>query len=325
MAERIRKTAIDLDVDCTVLTLTRISKFRSIAKRLTHLFVDSYSPDIVIALEGGKHEFSKARKYAALTHGSDYYFSQHAKLPFAKVSHYDGFLVGFPDRGTLKTYYSCSEKNCNYMNWFSTCQNTSFNPPKNLNLFYCGSNMAGTSAGPDFMVLFSMLDQQGYLNVYGGKSQWHHTPNSYRGYIKHDGNSIIQTINQTGIALVLHAPDHFQGGTPTGKIFEAAAASSIIISDRHPFITKYFGDTVLYVDRGPGKEMFDQINEHVEWIRSHPEEATALAKRSHEIFVNQFTLEDQLKNLISLHENLSECKIDVKTPHEKAPDFSEAL
>ncbi len=311
MAERIRKCAIKLDLDCTVLTLSRISLFRSIAKRLTHLFVDTYSPNLIISLEGGKHNFSNAKKYAAMTHGSEYYFSTHSKLPFSKLAHYDGYLVSFPDKGTLKTYFSCSDKRCNYINWYTTCYSTSFIPPKNFNLFYCGTNMAQTNYGANFKLLFTLLDQTDYFNVYGHESQWRHAPKSYKGHIKHDGTSIIKTMNKSGVCLVVHSPDHFEGRTPTAKIFEAAAAGCVIISDRHPFVTEEFGDAVLYIDKGTGAEIFKQIEDHMRWIRENPEDARKLAQRAHEIFITNFTLEEQLKSLIALHENLPENK-DIK-------------
>lgn len=305
MAERIRKTAGSLDIECSVLTLSTISMFRSIAKRLTYLFVDTYSPDIIISLEGGKHSFSKAKKYAAMTHGSEYYFSEHSKLPFTNIAHYDGFLVAFPDKGTLKAFYSCSEKKCNYLNWYTTCPSTSFIAPKEFNLFYCGTNMANTSYGNMFKLLFSLLNHTDYFQVYGNEAQWLHAPNSYKGYIRHDGKSLLQTMQKAGVALVLHSPDHFVGGAPTARIFEASASSCVIIADKHPFILEHFGDSVLYVDHSSGSAMFEQINDHMEWIRSHPDEARSLARRSHDIFIENFTLEKQLKSLIALHETLA--------------------
>lgn len=309
MAERIRRASPHLNIDCRVLTLTQITRFKEIAKRLTHYFVNSFEPDLVLSLEGGKHEFTQAKKYAAMTHGSDYYFSQYSKLPFERLCHYDGYLVSFPDRGTLKSYFALSSHKCQYMNWYSTCSQTEFKPPKNRHLFYCGNNMANTSYGLLYKVLFSMLDQTGYLKVYGDKNQWLHTPKSYKGFIKHDGESIINTIHNCGIALVLHAPDHFLGETPTARIFEAAAASSIIITDRHPFIETHFKSSVLYIDRSSSKEMFDQINAHMQWINTHPKEAIELARKSHEIFTMNFTLEKQLNSLLFLHETIKKADL----------------
>ena len=314
MAERIRLTALKLNMECSVLTLTRISSFRAIARSLTHFFVNSYQPDFIISLEGGKHQFSGAIKYASLSHGSDYYFSEHSSLPFERLSHYDGFLVGFPDKGTLKTYFSCTNKLCNYISWYATCPETTFSPSTNFNLFYCGRNMANTSYGDKFKVLFSLLDQTGDLTVYGNKDEWQHAPRSYKGFVKHDGKSILNEINRCGITLVLHAADHYEGKAPTARIFEGAAASSVIISDKHPFVVEHFGDSVLYIDHSSSIDMYDQITRHISWIRENPLEATELARKAHKIFVTNFTLEKQLKNLIHLHENLTlekysqECK-----------------
>lgn len=318
MAERIRKTARKMDIDCTVLTLSRISKFRKIARRLTHFFVDAFDPDFVISLEGGRHSFTNAIKYVAMTHGSDYYFSEHPKLPFHTISDcYDGFLVSFPDKGTLKTSFTYEQDKCRYIRWFTTCPSTSYIPTKNFELFYCGTNMANTSYGARFKVLFSLLDKTDYFNVYGHPLQWQHAPRSYRGHIRHDGESIINTMHKCGISLVLHGPDHFIGETPTAKIFESAAAGCVIICDKLPFIVENFGDSVLYIDHKDGAEMFKQIDKHVRWIRENPDLAREKAKKSHEIFIEKFTLEEQLKSLIHLHEEITEEK--------EEPLFQEAL
>ena len=165
--------------------------------------------------------------------------------------------------------------------------------------------MANTNFGAKYKQLFSRLDKTHYFNVYGQKNEWRHTPNCYRGFIKCDGSSLLRTMHNCGVTLILHAPDHFLGGTPTGRIFEACAASTVIISDRHPFIEKHFGDAVLYIDQEKTSEgLFQQIDAHMRWIKSHPEEANNLAKRAHEIFISKFTLEMQLENLIKLHNQL---------------------
>ena len=154
--------------------------------------------------------------------------------------------------------------------------------------------------------MFSLLDQNDWLQVYGPEERWGFIPHSLKGMLPFDGISIRKAIQEAGIALVLHSSRHLGIGAPSARVFEAAAASAVIISDMHPFIMREFGGSVLYVDhRKNGEEMFKQIKSHMEWIRLHPEEAKELAYRSHKIFLEKFTLESELLKLSDFFEETS--------------------
>ncbi len=300
MAERIKLAGKSLNLECASFPLNHPLFFKRVFPHYKERFATLFHPDIVISLQGEKVCYPHSKHYIALTHGSNYYFHSNAILPVRQLMDFDGFLVSFPDQEKLLS-------NHNFIQWYSTCGKTEFAPPTHFRLFYCGLNMANTLFGTKYKQLFSRLDKAHYFNVYGKKNEWRHTPNSYRGFIKCNGETLLRTMNNTGVALLLHAPDHFCGQTPTGRIFEAAASSNVIISDRHPFVEKEFGDTVLYIDQDKSsEEIFQQIDGHMRWIQSHPKEAILLAKRSHDIFIKKFTLEKQLENLIELHKRLQE-------------------
>jgi glycosyltransferase involved in cell wall biosynthesis len=79
----------------------------------------------------------------------------------------------------------------------------------------------------------------------------------------------------------------------------------VIISDKHPFAEKYFGDSVLYIDTTKSAdEIFQAIDAHMQWILAHPEEAKELARRSHQIFCEQFTLEDFMRDILTLYDSV---------------------
>src|ERR1700690_3003057 len=106
-------------------------------------------------------------------------------------------------------------------------------------------------------------------------------------------------MRDAGIALVLHSQQHIEQKAPTGRIFEAASSGCVIISDRHPFVVNEFADSVLYIDDTQMADgLFQQINTHMQWISSHPQETEKMAQRAHSIFSKKFTLERQLQNLI---------------------------
>lgn len=304
MAQRIKCALRKLDVECDTLSLQPPFLLRRLFPHHIDQTIQRLQPDIILSLEGACKTPSHAKQYIALTHGSNYYFSPCSPYPKQSLQEASGFLTAFLEKTQLTQFLG---KSCEMLPWYTTCSSCSYKPIENFRLFYCGTNLAHTSMGQTYNQLFARLDRTGYFDVYGKREQWRHTPRSYRGFIKADGESILKIMHNTGVTLVLHAPDHFEGGIPNGKIFEAAAASTIIISDRHPFILREFGDSVLYIDQTQSPEkLFQEINSHMEWIRSHPEEARQKAESAHAIFSRKFTLETQLQELLSLHESAAQ-------------------
>lgn len=306
MAERLKCAAKKIGIECLAISLNSQDLIKRVFPIYANIALHKFKPDLILSLQGDEMDYKEAKHYVALTHGSDYYFSPRTTLSLQNIMQFDGFLVSFPDMEKLLTYANFVQKRCNTIRWYSTCAQTTFKPLKNFDLFYCGANMAKTPFGTKYKVLFSLLDHSGFLRVFGYKDEWRHAPNSYRGYIRSDGESLLNKMHDIGVTLVLHDPDHYIGGTPTARIFEAAAAGTVIISDHHPFVQKEFGDSVLYIDQNlRPEEIFAQISTYMQWIKQHPEEANKLAQRSHQIFLQKFTLEKQLLNLLDLHNTLS--------------------
>jgi hypothetical protein len=165
-------------------------------------------------------------------------------------------------------------------------------------LFYASLNW-DQRRGVGYVPLYRLLDETGYFDAYGPESCWEgKVKNSYRGLLANGCDELLKTAQKAGIVLVLHAPLHFNSGTPTARIFEAAAASAVIISDKHPFVQKHFGDSVLYVDQNADPtEMFRQIDGHMRWILANPKKAVELARRSHSIATEKFPLEREAEKI----------------------------
>lgn len=190
--------------------------------------------------------------------------------------------------------------------WFPSCMQTAFYQPNPKRLFYCGAHPATSANAVAMQKLFSLLDRAGYLDIYGTKKKWAYLEKSNRGPIDFDGTTILEAMHHSGISLILHSDYHFGNEIPSARIFESAAAGTVIISDKHPFIKEHFGDSVLYLDRHlSGEEMYAAVDKMVEWIWNHPHDAYQLAKKSHEIFTEIFTLEHQLERLKELREKSS--------------------
>lgn len=272
--------------------------------------IEEFEPDLIISLRDDRIFSSKFPNYLVLSGGGPEYYHWIND----KILKFDGILHASKAMGSLKIYMEAAGKKFFGICWYPSCAKTSYQELDPKKIFYCGFQWDTKRNGAEYRKMFSLLDGRGYLEVYGLPTLWEFTPNSRKGLLPFDGESITQAIKKSGIALVLHTTAHIEFGAPTSRIFEAASAGSVIISDKNPFIVENFGDSVLYIDGDKnGEELFQQIDGHYNWIINHPKEAEEKARRAHQIFVEKFSLEDQLLNLAALHEEILKEKENSKT------------
>lgn len=114
--------------------------------------------------------------------------------------------------------------------------------------------------------------------------------------------SLIERMNQYGIVLCTHSHFHVEASIPSSRIFEIISSGAIAISDKNPFVMKYFGNNVLYFDQtAPTEEIFTQIDNHVRWVQSHPKEAEVMARNAFQILQDNFSTEKFVNDAISLY------------------------
>lgn len=182
---------------------------------------------------------------------------------------------------------------------------------ENFRLFYIGVNwerLADKSrTDRRHGGLLECLDQTGRVDFYGVSKVWgielwkgfHH----YQGELPFDGGqSIIRTAHRCGVSLVLSSRQHRDSGLVSTRIFQACAARTVIISDDNPFIVEHFGDAVLTFEYAADpKTNCARIAELIAWIEAHPEGAMEKAERAHQIFVERFSMNHELENLLTRH------------------------
>jgi hypothetical protein len=67
-----------------------------------------------------------------------------------------------------------------------------------------------------------------------------------------------------------------------------------------------FGDCVLFIDADkPVEEIFAQIDAHVKWIHAHPEEAIEMARKSHQRFCDEFSLEGECEKILKFADEIA--------------------
>jgi phosphoglycerol transferase len=163
--------------------------------------------------------------------------------------------------------------------------------PPQLAIMYAGLHWDGSRHG----AIFRGLDGRIPLQLYGPPDAWSDRGASYRGDLPFDGVSVINAIRNAGIALCLHKAANREANCPSMRLFEAAAAGALIITDDFEFPREWFRDSVLYVDGElPAAMVVEQIVSHVESANRNREAANRLAQRSNELFRRHLTLENML-------------------------------
>jgi hypothetical protein len=179
-------------------------------------------------------------------------------------------------------------------------------------LFCTGGNWDQLRKSSTYASLYRRLGGSGFCKFYGEQSVW----GEYQGYdgrLILDGQSPIEKARECGISLILHGSItaggglRGQGGGISMKAFEAIAASNILIADKLlPFLEETFGNNILFIDtiNKTADDIFHQIQQHVQWIRDHPQDATTKARECHRIYSERFTNEICLNKLQDLYEEI---------------------
>src|SRR5439155_2919079 len=103
--------------------------------------------------------------------------------------------------------------------------------------------------------------------------------------------------------LCINQRDFDLEGIPTSRVFEIPASSAVMIAGDNALIKHLFEDRVLYVTSSSTPyEMFGQVQEHIRWVRDHPEEAAEKTREAHRFFNEQLSLEVFLQNIVQHYE-----------------------
>lgn len=244
--------------------------------------------------------------YLALFDPKNHYFRSNGMLKI-EYAHYNGYLITYEINLENKSCHLFRHRP--WMSWMPSVQFQDFQDIDPSHLFYICCNWGNRCKDQKYKTFLHLLDETSDAHFYGLSTYRAMYPNSYVGVIPMDGESVLKKIHSDGICLVLHSSDHLENEIPSGRIFEAVASSSVVISDKNPFVMKNFGDSILYIDHTEtGESLFQQTQEHINWIKAHKEEANTMAKKAHDIYKDRFLLEDQLIRLGEFHDQVTSSK-----------------
>ena len=95
----------------------------------------------------------------------------------------------------------------------------------------------------NFKNFIKKLSQNLPMKIYGKNYLSFVSDKVYAGF-NPPGLAHIEAIHNNGIFLLTHADSYLNAEVPTSRIFEALSANVIVISDKHPFIIKTFGNNI---------------------------------------------------------------------------------
>lgn len=256
---------------------------------------------VICMLPGNKFFNRLCPNYLMVFHPFGYLNHERKFLPF--YQRYDGYLLTIHDRETLADSLKQNNKEFHCIPFFPTVFSVPYQRLSFDNLMTMIPVWGDRVEGQKYQTLYRMLSQTGAVKFYGVHRNEHIISEGYMGPIPFDGISVINVLQKHGIVLVIHSDVHNANRIPTSRIFEAAAASAVVISDQNQFVKEHFGDSVFYIDTSlSAEEIFDQIQGHLKTIHTYPELAANMAKRAHDVFMEKFEMSQQLLLLEQMHE-----------------------
>lgn len=228
----------------------------------------------------------------------------HNSKDFNRMHSFDGYISAYSD--SIDFFVKSHYVNKPFLGHLNTTLDsplldimTSFS---NLTCFYVGVNWDQQSRlslyRKKVIDLVKALDHLRIISLYGPQTAWPGYA-SYVSEIVFDGESIIHEIRRSGICLVLSSELHILDTVCSNRLFEGLAAGVPILSDRNPFIEKWFGDSIFFIDTFSVDVAVKQIQQHMTYIQNHPEETIQKIQRAREIFTGNFLMSNQLANVIA--------------------------
>jgi hypothetical protein len=121
---------------------------------------------------------------------------------------------------------------------------------------------------------------------------------SYKCEVPFDGVSTINEIKKCGACLVLSSTSHIESEIASNRLFEGLAAGVPLICDNNPFIKKWFGDNVFYIDIHD-ENCHEQVIQCIQYIKNNKEIVIEKLQQCRTIFLNVFLMHEQIKKILT--------------------------
>ncbi|MEI8365379.1 MAG: glycosyltransferase [Parachlamydiaceae bacterium] len=268
---------------------------------------------VICILPGNNNLHQDTYNYLTIFHPFNYLEKNGNLIPYYEK--YDGYLLTIEKPKNFDYFFKKSKKKLFSIRFYPTTYDVVYKKAVLNNLVTMIPVWSDRLTDNKYKNLYTLLSQSGFAKFYGIHENTDIIKDGFMGQIPFDGISVINILQQHGIVLIMHSAIHNQESIPSSRIFEAAAASCVIISDENPFVKKHFGDSVFYIDTSlSAEEIYAQISRYMDMIRSNPDRALEKAKQAHKIFIDNFLMADQLLRLETMHQQVKQSgKPKIKT------------
>lgn len=255
---------------------------------------------VICLMPYNRYENRYCPTYVTMFHPFNYLEAGRTLNPF--YDKYDGYLVTVQNTIDMENAFLAQNKKLKMLRFYPSIYELPYKKLTLNNLVTMIPVWSNRLTDEKFKHLYYLLSLDGLTSFYGIHPRPEIIAQGYAGSLPFDGRSVPKALQKHGIVLVLHSDIHNAEGIPTGRIFEAASASTVIISDENTFVREHFGDSVFYIDTSLSSvDIYEQIQCHLNTIFSDPEKALEMAKKAHDIFVEKFEMSKLLQQIHELH------------------------
>jgi hypothetical protein len=222
---------------------------------------------------------------------------------------FEHLLVTSPDELNIDCTGQAAFKKL--ISWYPTLEIMDDNskPIYNKLFFSMGSLWDKRRESDKYFEFTNIIAHMGIADIYGKKLFGINNINladvlgdAYKGRIKGDNYKFLKVNKEYMGSLIHHSDLHLKSGIPSGKIFESTSIKRGVISDKHPWVMKHFGDTIFYVDMVnlSGEEIAQQIADYHAWMLAHPKEFQEMIEKAYKIYADKFSMDLQVEKLLKV-------------------------
>jgi hypothetical protein len=266
--------------------------------------IDCCRPDFVLASASTQPKLNDVPHYGTIHEPRDRFLD--TREYFFNLLTYDGYLtiadsldrflrdlcygVGRPEE--VGFYYNTCQRQQRRADLATIIRN------RELIVTYFGTNWDHRKTS-----FFRLLSEADGVQICGPIHSWPDiNPRAYGGAPSFDGESVQAKYATNGIGLCLLSEQHLRDDVISNRLFEIVSVGAIAICCELPWIRKYFGDSVYYIDQNlPDRFLVRAICQCRLEIYANPEAAIEKAFKARRIFEQSFAAEVLLVNAVDYH------------------------
>jgi hypothetical protein len=285
--------------------------------------IENASPDFVLAVSSTQPKLTDFPTYGVISWPRHPYLTH--RCYYHNLLSYDGYLTISDSIGKFLRNFSYAHKKepCLGLYYVSCHRQDSLADIRRLaekralKITYFGTNWDKRRD-----TFFRALSTRNDVQIFGPRESWPHIhAASYGGILPFDGKSVQDVYKRNGVGLCFLSRDHLADDVISNRLFEITSVGAVAICCDTPWIRKWFGESVYYVDQTlPDRSLIEEISARIDEIYSDPVAALTKAAQAKQIFEQTFSAERLLDNAVHYHLDMQErrtsavCRLEQPAP-----------